>query len=156
MKWNKLEPEIRNLPSLSLFKKSLTQLYRPNPKPVFNLHNPYGIKLLSRLRLGLSHLNEHLSRHKFLGVDPFCKCQTNSKENTVHFILQCPTQAVHRGVLFNNLHNRGLSIIPFCDSYLTNLLLYGCSNFEKSVNKDILQAVIDFIIQSNRFAGPLF
>ena len=28
---------------------------------IFNYHNPKGIKLLSRLRLGLSHFREHSS-----------------------------------------------------------------------------------------------
>ena len=32
---------------------------RPKPGPLYNIHNPSGIKLLTRLRLGLSHLNEH-------------------------------------------------------------------------------------------------
>ena len=29
------------------------------PKPTLNIHNPVEVKLLTRLRLGLSHLNEH-------------------------------------------------------------------------------------------------
>ena len=32
---------------------------------VFDIYNPYGIELLTRLCLGLSHLNEHKFKHFF-------------------------------------------------------------------------------------------
>ena len=31
----------------------------------FEIHNPKGIKLITRLRLGLSHLREHKFKHGF-------------------------------------------------------------------------------------------
>ena len=31
----------------------------------FNIHDQVGIKLLARLRVGLSHLREHKFRHNF-------------------------------------------------------------------------------------------
>ena len=111
--------------------------------------------LLSRIRLGLSHLNKHLSRHKFAGANPYCMCKTNSHETTVHFLLHCPTHAVHRGVLFDNLQNKGLSVIPYNDLYLANLLLYGSKSFKNSISKDILCIVIKFLIHTTRFNGPL-
>ena len=155
IEWNKLKPSIRNLSTQLLFKNALLRQYRPSPKQIFNVHNPYGVMLLSRLRLGLIHLNEHLSRHKFAGVNPYCMCKTNSRETTVHFLLHCPTHAVHRGVLFDNLQNKGLSVIPYNDLYLANLLLYGSKSFKNSTNKDIICIVIKFLIHTNRFNGPL-
>ena len=42
-------------------------------KSLFAIHNPAGVKLLSRLRLKLSHLNEHKFRHNFKDVlTPLC------------------------------------------------------------------------------------
>ena len=35
---------------------------------LFSIHNPVGVKLLTRLRLQLSHLNEHKFRHGFLKI----------------------------------------------------------------------------------------
>ena len=32
---------------------------------LFSIHNPVGVKLLTRLRLQFSHLNEHKFRHGF-------------------------------------------------------------------------------------------
>ena len=48
LEWNKLYKNIQQWPT---------------PKPVYNIHNPTGLKLLTRLRLGLSHLNEHRFNH---------------------------------------------------------------------------------------------
>ena len=41
----------------------------------FDIHNPIGIKLLNRLRLNFSHLNDHNFHHNFRDtVNPFCLC----------------------------------------------------------------------------------
>ena len=48
LEWNKLYKNIQQWPT---------------PKPVYNIHNPTGLKLLTRLTLGLSHLNEHSFNH---------------------------------------------------------------------------------------------
>ena len=42
---------------------------------IFDIYNPYGIKLLIRLRLGLSHLNERKFKHGFKEIiNPICIC----------------------------------------------------------------------------------
>ena len=43
------------------FRNALLKIGQPTPKPVYNIHDPNGLKLLTRLRLRLSHLNEHKS-----------------------------------------------------------------------------------------------
>ena len=63
--WNKLDLDIRNSASLNTFKKKLLNFIRPSANSIFDIHNPLGIKLLTRLRLGLSHLREHKFRHCF-------------------------------------------------------------------------------------------
>ena len=40
------------------FKNSLLKIGRPTAKPTYNIHNPIGLKFLTRLRPGLSHFNE--------------------------------------------------------------------------------------------------
>ena len=54
--WNKIHPETGNA-SLAVFKKHLLKETRPITHLVYNICNPNGLKLLTRLRLGLSHLN---------------------------------------------------------------------------------------------------
>ena len=63
--WNKLDRDIRNSDSLNVFKLSLLKFVRPVANSVFEINNPYGSKLLTRLRLGLSHLRYPKFRHSF-------------------------------------------------------------------------------------------
>ena len=36
---------------------------KSNERSLFSIHDPQGVKLLSRLRLNFSHLNEHKFKH---------------------------------------------------------------------------------------------
>ena len=63
--WNKLDRDIRNSYSLNIFKLSLLKYIRPVANSVLDINNPYGLKLLTSLRLGLSHLRYHKFRHNF-------------------------------------------------------------------------------------------
>ena len=82
--WNKIDIKIRNSP-YSVFRNYLLKETRPKPSPLYNIQNPSGIKLLIRLRLGLSHLNEHKFNHNFDDcVNPFCTCSLEP-ESTSHF-----------------------------------------------------------------------
>ena len=84
IKWNKLDP------NLSVFKRSLLKFIRPSPNSVFNCHNCKGIKYLTRLHLGLSHLHEHKFKHSFEDtLNLFCSCSLDAEINT-HFFIYCP------------------------------------------------------------------
>ena len=56
IKWNKLDHNIRNSNSFNIFRKSILKFIRPSVNNLFNSHNPKGIKFITKLRLGLSHL----------------------------------------------------------------------------------------------------
>ena len=57
--WNKLDNEIQNLELDSTSKKQILKIIRPVPNSMFNVHNDHGIKLITRLLVGLSHLYQH-------------------------------------------------------------------------------------------------
>ena len=100
------------------------------------IHHPPGLKLLTRLRLGLSHLREHKFRHNFNDtIDPFCLCGTNNLETSEHFLLHCPTYACLRRKLFDNLHNNNILLLPLEKSLIVQILLYGSDNYNPSMNK---------------------
>ena len=56
IEWNKLDPNIRNSEGLALFQKNVLAFIRPSANSTFECHNLNGLKLITRLRLGLSHL----------------------------------------------------------------------------------------------------
>ena len=73
MEWNKLDVTIRKSESLPNFRNALLKTGRPAAKPIYNIHNPVGFKLLTRLRLGLNHFNEHKFKHNFQDcINPLC------------------------------------------------------------------------------------
>ena len=49
--------KITNITSHKAFKNSLLRLIQPLHFDTFGIHNPVELQLLTRLRLGLSHLN---------------------------------------------------------------------------------------------------
>ena len=59
--WNKLTVEIKNAKSINIFKKLI--LIKKKENSIFSICDPLGVKLLTRLRLNFSHLNEHKFRH---------------------------------------------------------------------------------------------
>ena len=155
--WNKLDDNLRNLPTISSFKRAILNFIRPNPIQTFELNDNNGLILLTRLRVGFSHLREHKFRHGFLDLDdPFCSCRTNSIESTEHFLLHCPNFSNSRLILFDDLQKLNINIFPFSISSLSRLLLYGNSDFDIILNRKILEAVIKYINDSKRFSETLF
>ena len=85
--WSKLHLEIRQRETLLSFWNALTKTWRPIPKAIYNVHDPVGLKLLTRLRLGLSHLNQHKLNHNFQDcLNPLCSCSLNV-DSVSHFFL---------------------------------------------------------------------
>ena len=96
---NKFDLEIRNSASLEIFKKHLLNFIRPNSNNVFYINNPLGLKFLTRLRIGFSHLKEHKFKHSFQdSVNPLCSCGNDIKP-TVHFFLDCPNFTTQKQTL---------------------------------------------------------
>ena len=63
--WNKLDPEIRQAPSVSVFKKKLISQIRSPANSVYGIHNQKGVAHLTQLRVGLSKLNFHKFENNF-------------------------------------------------------------------------------------------
>ena len=96
IEWKKLDLEICNSDFLEIFKKTLLNFIRRNSNNVRNINNPLELKLLTRLRIGFSHIKEHKFKHNFQdSVDPLCSCG-NDIESTVNFFLYCPNFPAQR------------------------------------------------------------
>ena len=131
------------------------EFIRPLPNSIFDIYNPYGIKLLTRLRIGLIHLNEHKFKHGFNGtINSICICGADI-ECINHFFLHCPEYCVVRQTLFDNIQSIDKMLLSQNESSLTHLLLYGNPKRSSYVNAFILNSAIKFILSSGRFNGPV-
>ena len=120
------------------------------------MHNPNGLKHLTRLRHGLSHLREHKFKHNFQDtINPLCSCGENI-ETTEHFFLHCQNFNHFRLTLLNSLANIDPDLPNMGSKELTDLLLYGSSKFNTTFNNKILSCSIQFILSSNLFSVNLF
>ena len=152
--WFNLDENIRSLQSISVFKNKLLSFIRPIQSNIFNIFDPIGITLLTRLRLDLSHLNEHKFRHNFQDcMNPLCLCSLEI-ENTLHYLLHCHHFSSNRIVLMNSV----VSVLSesLSDNTKKDVLLYGKPSLDQSKNKFILEATLTFIKSSERFSRSLF
>ena len=65
IKWNKLDRDLRKADSLLVFKTYILKFKRPSPNPAYNYHNPKGLKIINRIKLGFSHLRKHKFKQSF-------------------------------------------------------------------------------------------
>ena len=157
MEWNKLDWDIKNSESIVTFKKRILSFIRPSANSTFNCHNPRRIKLLSRLRLGLSHLREHKFKHSFQdSLNSFCGCGKGEVETSSNYLLHCCNYSEERLALLNTVRNIGRFILHLSDSKFTSALLFRDTFFDNNKNTFILDATIDYIIFTGRFDVPLF
>ena len=155
IEWSKLYQNIRHSENLFIFKKKLLKFIRPSRNSVFRCHNPKGIKLLTRLRVGLSHLREHKFKHGFLdSLNPICSCGQNIETST-HFLLHCSNYSNERLTFLNIIRNIDSNILNKNDLKVTETLLYGDSSLDDTNNTLIMNATMKFLFATKRFDVPL-
>ena len=156
IEWNKSDQDICNAESYALFRKYLLNFIRPEAYNIFNLHNANGIKFLTRLQVGFSHLKESKFRHNFEDViNPLYSCG-NFVKSTTHFFLHCTHFSNQRLTLINKTKDIDICIFDKNDFLITQTLLFRDEKLSITDNKSILEATIQFLISSGRFDSPLF
>ena len=124
--------------------------YQINADPIFGIHNPVGLRLLTKLRVGLSHLREHKFNHHFI------ECDSMSVESVEYYLLRCPNHASSRNTLFENLTSITGPSYFINNTCTPEILLYGKNIFHPATNKKIIESTINFILNTSRFNEPLF
>ena len=115
-----------------------------------------GIKLVTRLRLGLSYLRDHKFNHSFQDIlNPLFSCGIDI-ETTTHYFLHCPFFHAERSTLLNNINKIHSTIFNKNKSVVTLILLYGYESFKDEVSLLIVNATIDSVLPRNRFDEPLY
>ena len=140
IEWDYLDFRLRKIESFSVFKNNIIKFIRPSPTSVYNCHNPGGICLIRRLRLGLSHLIEHKFKHCFQDTfTPLCNCG-NDAESTEHFYPTVPNFVNERHTLLSTLGNFKYSLLENTNDVLTQTLLFRNMSLSPSDNSKILNA----------------
>ena len=152
--WNHLDPEIRNAPSLAMFKSRLIKLIRPNKYETYGVYDPNGLRFLTQLRVGLSVLREHKFRHSFCDTsDPMCLLN-DGVENTEHYMLLCQDFNQQRTLLFRKvfdvLSEMGVNVNDLSQCALLHILLYGDSRLNCTLNRRIISATLEYISETGR------
>ena len=115
-----------------------------------------GIKLVTRLHLGLSHLHEHKFKHIFQDtLNPLCNCGMDFESST-HFLRQCPSHINERCTLMSSLNRINPEISQISLQLLTSTFLFGNSSYNDKANTHILNAAIDYIQLTEGFSKQLF
>ena len=153
--FNKLDYQISHNISFQSFRKFLLKSIRPVPNSLFDANDPHGVKLLTRVRVGFSHLKDQKFRHGFNDtIDPLRPCNMET-ETVPHFLLRCLHYTNLRFDLMNELLKIDPNFLYSKDDLLTKILLYGDNNHSHEINSKIIKLTISFVIKSGRFDGPL-
>ena len=153
--WNNLSEELRKIKSTVQFKTKILSFIRPKENSIFKIHNINGIKLLNRLRLHFSHLNEHKFWYNFRATIDFMCSWGLEPETTLHYLLHCNLYSDLRTEFLNDICASNTTLKNLSHEKLLNILLYRWQNFSFNSNKKIIKSTIKFFKTSERFIGPL-
>ena len=131
--WSRLDIDIRKSDSISIFKKRILSFKRPLPNKVSNSHYPQRLKLLTRLRLGFSHLRYHKIKHNFwIASIHTVAVALISKQLFIFFY--CPNFIKCRNTLLSKISEINSELITRNDLALIETLLSGDNSFSQYDN----------------------
>ena len=128
IEWNKPDHNIRNSSSFNIFRKCILK-FTGHLLTVFFNNNTKGMKFITRLRLGLSHLWEHKFKHSFQdSLNPFCNCGLNI-ESSEHYLLHCPMYLTERRrTLLSTIENIDNNFLDLSGSFLIKLFFLAVTH----------------------------
>ena len=140
-RWNSLEDEVKQRPTLLSFKLSL-KTPKDRSKEIYYYGQRWPSVHHARIRIGCSKLNSHLCYNLHVIPSPQCPCGFEN-EDPLHYFFICPQHVQQRVQLFNTV------------SHITDLnlstLLFGSTELSMQQNKIIFDAVHNFIVNTGRF-----
>ena len=115
---------------MALFMKRMLASIRPSSNSTFLCKDPKGLKLIAKLRLGLSHLRFHEFKHIFQdALNPICNCGTIG-------LPFCPNFSNERLNLLNKIWSNDEIILSKNDSNVSKMLLFGDHSINDAVPGD--------------------
>ena len=108
------------------------------------------------MRVGLRYICEHKFKQSFQGtLNPICSCGEDI-ETTSHYLLHCPNYLQERMTFLNTVTFAVPNISDLNNAQLTEILLYGKEDLDNINNTSILDAIINYLIETKRFHAQLF
>ena len=151
-----VDSDIWSSESLNFLKNKILKFIRPKANSFFNCVNPKGVKLITRLRLGLSHLRDHKFKHSFEDcLNAICSCGIEVG-TTAHFLLHCLKYLHDRKTHLDNIKSVLPNILEQSDSFINNVLFFGDTSLDDSSTTIILNATINYITSTKRFDCSIF
>ena len=145
--WNILPITTQNSISVTTFKALINPTTDTNVKYNRMCNGNLG-RWLSRLRMGLSALNQHRFGYNFIQSPQCMLCRTHS-ESTFHYFFQCPTHRLARIGLFFRLESE-LGINNNNLYSLLETILFG-KNISPQNYKLLLDIVNEYLNATGRF-----
>ena len=153
--WNKLDLKIQQSKTLLTFWNAPIKIGRPISKLVYYVHNPLCLKLLTWLKLGLSHLNQHKFNHNFQDcLNPLCSCSL-VVDSVSHFLLHCQYCSNICSTLLNELQSIDKNLLNQEDDIVIEIILYESTKFNTNQNFRLLNSSIDDFLKSERSSSSL-
>ena len=116
---------------------------QPSQNSGYNCHNPNGIKLLTRLRVGLSHLREHNLKRTFQDTLNRTTNYGKDTETSSHYLLHCADNLRERTILLNTVSCIVPDISDLNNPQLSEILLYGNKDLGNINSTRIINATIN-------------
>ena len=124
------------------FRKQILKLIKSSPISRFNVHNPYGFKLRTRLRFEINNLRKHKFRRDFQdSLGQFCKCGRHI-EITINFFLHSSNYSNQRKTLSNKISKIKPSMNQ-SDSTIVETFLPGSDGLSGKKNALIIESAIE-------------
>ena len=140
--YNKLDKQIRQAPSLNVFKDKLKDTKHKPPDWYYEGNRKWAIHH-ARIRMLCSSLNDHLFSHLHVADSPECPCGKD-RETSRHYFLECPLYTNERITMIDELDAIG-SQTSFAS------LIYGSDKCSTETNIQAVTIIHNFIRDSGRF-----
>ena len=157
--WNNLSNEIKASGSLIIFESKLNEIYEPNKSnPLLGYGHGWSKVNHCRIRLGLSHLRQHLFNYHLI-ESPSCEqieC-SNVLETPERFFLECPRYSHQRRNMLRSISDLMFpgvnynTVIELLGDYFCKVLLEGSIDLNLDENKLLFDIVFKYIDESGRF-----
>ena len=112
----------------------------------------------TRLRPGLSSLNEHLFKYN-LSLSKFCEqCNRNHTETTEHYLPHCNRYTVSRTTLLLGIKHilcpeLNITLLrDLCPTHLSNITTEGSDDLSVNINHKRFECVFQYIKSAKRFS----